>query len=569
MKIKAKITWGVIYLFVTIIFISAMGLYYINRLSVSADNIIKANYESVEYTRNILHYLDRPGDGAKDSVESNMRQQDRNVTEPGEREKTDSLRLLFNEWRASGSDQILPLLRQKALEIQQLNMKAIVQKNEVAQETSRNASTYLIIIVSVFGLIAFTFIINFPNYIAGPIAQLTRSIKSIADRKYEERLQFDRTDEFGELADAFNQMAEKLDEYEHSNLAKLIFEKERIETIINRMTDPVIGLDETQRVIFINEQAASLLNIQPSQIVGHYAPDVAVENDLLRALIQNDELVNGSGSRVIKIAITGRENYFSKEKIVIKYRPIGEPQEKQIGQVILLKNITTFKERDLAKTNFIATVSHELKTPIASMQMCIRLLKDRRVGDMNGEQENILATLATEIERLGRITHELLDLSQAETGNLKLTIQASDPRTIIDHAVEAVRFHAERKHVRIDFDIDDDTTRVQADADKTAWVLVNLLTNAIRYSLENDRVVLKKRRNDSFTVFTVQDFGPGIEAKHLGKLFDKYYQIPGSVSGSGLGLAICKEFIEAQGGTITVISEWGKGSEFSFTLKNA
>ncbi len=569
MKIKAKITWGVVYLFATIIVISTISLYYISRLSVSADNIIKDNYESLEYTRSILHFLNQRGSAALDSVEKNIRLQDRNVTEPGERKKTDSLRMLFDQWKASGDEGIVLQLRQTALEIQQLNMQAIIQKNITAQETSRNASTYVVVIVSVFGLIAFTFIFNFPQYIAGPITQLTRSIKSIADKKYEERLQFDRTDEFGELAEAFNQMAEKLDEYEHSNLAKLIFEKERIETIINRMTDPVIGLDESKRVIFINEQAASLLNVPATRLVGHYAPDMAVENDLLRALIQNDEIVNGTGSRVIKIAVGGRENYFSKEKIPIKYRPIGEVREKNIGQVILLKNITTYKERDLAKTNFIATISHELKTPIASMQMCIRLLKDKRVGVLNTEQENILTTLTAEVDRLGRITHELLDLSQAETGNLKLTIQSSDPRTIVNHALEAVKFHAERKHVRIDLDMEDEQMNVQADGDKTTWVLVNLLTNAIRYSLENDRVILKVRRADPFTIFSVKDFGPGIETRYLDKLFDKYYQIPGSPSGSGLGLAISKEFIEAQGGSITVASEWGKGSEFSFTLKNA
>ena len=104
------------------------------------------------------------------------------------------------------------------------------------------------IIVTMFSLIAFTFIMNFPGYIADPIVQLTQSIKSIARKNYEERLHFDRKDEFEELAEAFNQMAEKLDEYEHSNLAGILFEKKRIETIINRMSDPVIGLENRKKL---------------------------------------------------------------------------------------------------------------------------------------------------------------------------------------------------------------------------------------------------------------------------------------------------------------------------------
>src|SRR4029077_6877119 len=138
-----------------------------------------------------------------------------------------------------------------SLAIQKLNMQAIVKKNELTQTTAGNASTYLIIIGTVCVLCTFTFIVNFPGYVADPIVQLTNSIKSIANKDYEERLHFDRKDEFEELADVFNAMAEKLDEYEHSSLAKILFEKKRIETIINRMTDPIVGLDENSMVVFV------------------------------------------------------------------------------------------------------------------------------------------------------------------------------------------------------------------------------------------------------------------------------------------------------------------------------
>jgi len=424
-------------------------------------------------------------------------------------------------------------------------------------------------VAGIAGIIVFTFIVNFPGYVANPIASLTNNIKSITNKNYEERLHFDRTDEFGELSEAFNQMAEKLDEYEHSNLARILFEKKRIETIINKMTDPVIGLDENKLVVFVNDQALNLLNLTGPRIMGRYAPDIAVENDLFRNLIRTQ--INGSESdpTLLKVVVDGRENYFSKETITISHRPTGEKSVVPIGSVILLKNVTPYKELDLAKTNFIATISHELKTPIASLQLGIKLLYDDRVGKLNEEQLNIIRTINDETVRLSKITNELLDLSQAETGNIKLNLQKSDVADIIQFALESVKFHAERKKVVIRAELSKSLPPVRADRDKTIWVLVNLLTNAIRYSPENGEILLTCAPKNGKVEFSVNDGGPGIDKKYISRLFEKYFQVPGSPSGTGLGLAISKEFIEAQGGQIKVESETGKGSKFSFELFQA
>jgi NtrC-family two-component system sensor histidine kinase KinB len=133
-------------------------------------------------------------------------------------------------------------------------------------------------------------------------------------------------------------------------------------------------------------------------------------------------------------------------------------------------------------------------------------------------------------------------------------------------ALEAVKFQREHKHVEVEVLVPEAGSFFQGDADKTTWVLVNLLTNAIRYSPENGKVILKCERQSGYLNFSVEDFGPGIEKQYLGRLFEKFFQVPGSASGTGLGLAISKEFIEAQGGTVSVNSEIGKGSVFSFQL---
>lgn len=533
MKLKSKIALALSFLFAAIVGIVVLSVYYINEISDDSENVLKDNYESLVYTQRILETTDST------LMEENLRLQEKNVTEPGERELTSMLRKSFDQGDQAEVKKLL-------FAIQDLNMKAIVVKSEIANRTASNASKYLLIVSTIVCIVIFTFIVNFPGYIANPITALTNSIKSIANKQYEERLNFDRRDEFGELAEAFNQMAEKMDEYEHSNLAKILFEKKRIETIINRMSDPVIGLDEFKNVIFANDKALRLLNLTSGEIIDKYAPDVAVHNDLFRSIIRFD--VSG----LIKIVVDGKENYFSREFIS--------------GEVILLKNITPFKELDLAKTNFIATISHELKTPIASLQMGIKLLHDERVGMLNEEQTGIVNTLSDETARLSKLTHELLDLAQVETGNIKLNLQKIAPQDVIHFAIESVKFIAERKHVTIDVKESDNLPVIRADKDKTTWVLVNLLTNAIRYSPENERVILRCEKDGDNVIFSVIDFGPGIEAKYVNRLFEKFFQVPGSPSGTGLGLAISKEFIEAQGGSVSVHSEPGKGSTFSFKI---
>jgi NtrC-family two-component system sensor histidine kinase KinB len=568
MSIKTKVALGVAFLFAVILTIGGTGLYYLEDLSGDSRNILSNNYETLEYTKRIIESSDRLKNdsvGAIAVIEKNLRLQEDNITEDGEREFTHSLRVAFERLKNSQiTDSLILNIRTSALAIQEINMQAIIKKNEATQDTADRASTYLIIIGTICTLIAFTFIMNFPGYIANPIRQLTDSIKSIANKNYEERLHFDRKDEFEELAGAFNLMAEKLDEYEHSNLSKILFEKKRIETIINRMNDPVIGLDQHNKVVFANDQALNLLNLTSKDVMDRYAPDIAVNNDLFRSLIRD----NGQTSTgaLTKAVVNGKENYFSKEAISINHTPTGEKESVNIGNVILLKNITSYKELDLAKTNFIATISHELKTPIASLQMCVKLLQDNRIGTLNDEQQNVVRTLGDELIRLSKITNELLDLSQVETGNIKLDIRKAGTKAIIHMAMEAVKFQAERKHVDVDVHSDADDVSIQADTDKTTWVLVNFLTNAIRYSPENGKVVVRCKEENGKISFSVEDHGPGIDKKYLTRIFEKFFQVPGSPTGTGLGLAISKEFIEAQGGSIHVESTIGSGSVFSFDL---
>ncbi|HRG78098.1 MAG TPA: ATP-binding protein [Cyclobacteriaceae bacterium] len=567
MKIKHKVRLGVFALFGFLVVLGGIGLFYINQLDRDTRNILTNNYESLEYTSRIMQASDslRFNKNAIHSLRTNLKAQEGNITEPGEQELTFALREEVEKLKLDPDDSNALLnLRKHAIGIQQINMKAIKQKSEAATKAAAQATNYLVIVSTIVGILAFIIIVNFPGYVADPIVQLTSGIKAIANKDYEERLHFSRKDEFEELAVAFNLMAEKLDEYEHSNLANILYQKKRIETIINRMTDPVIGLDEKKHVVFANEQSLQLLNLTKEKTIGWYAPDVALYNDLLRKLIQQDENVNKTN--LLKIIVNGKENYFSKEIIDIHYTPTGEKENINVGQVILLKNITQYKELDLAKTNFIATISHELKTPIASLQMCAQLISDQRVGVLNEEQQKIVNSLKDETNRLSKLVSELLDLSQVETGNVKLTLGSVSPIKLVEQAIDSIKIQAERNNINLEIDAPNVLPAVKADPEKATWVLINLLSNAIRYTPENGKIEIRVEKDEDQVLFSVQDFGPGIEEKYLSRVFDKFFQVPGTTHGTGLGLAISKEFVEAQNGTITLESKYGYGSTFIVSL---
>lgn len=571
LPIKTKLALGLAFLFGIAVLVGSLGAYYLYALSRDAKAILTDNYESIEYMQNISRALD---ENHLDVIEKNLVGQEKNVTEPREPELTSELRVSFNKLRSNPADSTLtPSIRALLYEITRVNMEAIFRKNQVAQDTADKALLYIGLIGSVCFIITFAFIVNFPGYIANPIRHLTVGIQEISNKNYDERLHFESGDEFGELADAFNSMAQKLDEYEHSNLAQILFEKQRIETIINKMTDPIIGLDEKKKILFANSEAIKILGIDTKELVGQYAPDVAVRNDLLRNLIKDvmeGKFFSGNEDQpTLKIFSDGKESYFTKETLRITTVPTGEKLGVSIGYVIILQNVTEFKELDLAKTNFIATVSHELKTPIASIQMCSQLLEDERIGKLNEEQTKIVRTVNEETNRLLKITGELLDLAQVESGIIQMDYQALKPRQIINYAYSALKFQADQKQVKIDVKCAEDLPLIKADLEKTSWVLVNFLSNAIHYSPEKSTVILEAHRNNGKIVFSVQDFGKGIDAKHREHIFDKFYKVPESDpsrSGTGLGLAISKDFIATQGGRVWVESEVGRGSTFNFEL---
>jgi PAS domain S-box-containing protein len=558
-NLKTKLIIALGFLFMVIVAFGILGVYYINMLSKDADNIIKNNYETLVFNNSMLRAIDKmPADKqAFIDFELNLKKQERNITETGEKQATEQLRRIFDQLKLTPSDSSsYNQVRQIIQLINDINQTAIYKKNEVAKHTADNATFWLSLIFSILTLIAFTLVVNIPRVIATPVSALSEGIKEIAKKNYAKRIYLEQEDEFGDLAGTFNIMAEKLDEYEHSNLAKIKFEKSRIETIINQMKDGIIGLDEQKNILFMNAIAEKLLGLKEPEIIGKYAPDVALHNDLMRTLLQEELKTE------LKIFADAKESYFYKDVLIVTDN--GAP----IGHVIILRNITPFHELNEAKTNFIATVSHELKTPISSIKMSAKLLADDRIGNLNEEQKDLLQSIRDDSNRLLKITGELLNMSQVETGQIQLKIQPVHPSVIIEKALHAVQMQANKKEIQIKIAISDSVNNIYADVEKTSWVMINFLTNAIKYSSNNTVVEIAVDQKNNMVSFLVKDNGRGIEEKYLSKVFERYFKVPGisDVSGTGLGLAISKEFIEAEGGSIWVNSIYEQGSTFGFDL---
>ena len=556
--VKTKIRLGTLFLFLLVLLSCGVGIYNLVRLKNDSKLILKSNYESLDYCHTMQRYLDSMKIDKSKSLagfDSALKLQEINITEKGEKAATAAIRKYFELYRSGDSSPATLLnIRSVIRQVIALNMAAIEVKNKKAGTTADNALTFISFLAAIVFLVGFTFSYNFPFIITGPINSLKEGIQQIGKKNYQYRIHLDRKDEFGQMATAFNDMAERLEYFENSNLNKIIFEKTRAEAVINSLKEASIGFDKNGLILFANDQALQLLGLKAKDIVGQPVEEISKRNDLLRFLLQE------KGSLPFKIVIDNRENYFTKEILDIA-------QEDTSSKVIVLRNITSFKELDAAKTNFIATISHELKTPLASSDFSLKLLEDERVGQLSNEQKELLHNLKQDNQRMLRILSELLNMAQVEAGKIQLDISEVNPEVIMNNAVNSVMSTAKEKNISILKNYQDVHVKVKADAEKTGWVLNNFLTNAIKHSPEDSIINVNITRIGKGIEFSVADQGQGISSEYLSKVFERFFKVPGSkVGGTGLGLAISKEFIEAQGGQVWVKSEIGSGSTFGFSL---
>ena len=570
MRTQRRITLGIGVLFTMILLLGIQSVSYVRLLSQATGNILADNYNSLQYARDMLESLNEIGEDSvsRHALRENLALQQQNITEISEKELTAELQRHIAALSDPVTEQELRIVREDLLRIMDINMAAIRAKSADVEQRADYVMWWLIVVAALCVLVAGAILVWFPKLVLRPIDELKKGIREIANHNYGKRLEFVGNREFEAVAESFNDMAAKLDEYRRSSLDDLMTAKKRIEAIVDTLHEPIIGLGPDRKILFMNQEALSVLNLREDAI-GRNATEVALSNDLLRRLIRSlySDRKKESDSEPLKIYADNKESYFQMENTPLYITPIGSSDRQFVGNLIVLNNITRFKELDSAKTNFISTVSHEMKTPISSILMSLQLLNDTRLGTLNTEQTQLVNSIKESSDRLLSITGELLNMTQIETGKLKLMPKITKPIELIDYAVKATQVLAERFCCFIEIDYPEKISKLFVDSEKIAWVITNLLSNAIHHSPERSRIIIGAVQHEKAVEIYVQDFGRGIDPRYHKSIFERYFRVPGTkVQGSGLGLAISKEFVEAHGGTISVQSEIGKGSRFSILL---
>jgi signal transduction histidine kinase len=556
LSIQNRLTLGTLFLYALMLFSVVLGLFYLVRVDDGSKAVLADNYESVRHLHGMHTELD--GVEAQKSmaiigIDSLLSSQEANLTEPGEQAATAELRRHFEDWKADTSVAFISAqaMRGDIDHLLRLNLDAIARKSELAEDNARHALFWLFLSAILILMVGLGFSVAFPSVMSAPIVRLKEAAKQLSVHNYRHRIPPFRMKELDELATAFNEMASELEAYDNSNLARLMAEKNRAEAVINSLRDPSIGVAPDGHVLFANRPALDLLGMHEADIVGQRATDVVQRNAVLAQVLQ------GTQGRPIRANVMGEEQFFLASSLPV------ESDKGPLGTLYVLQNITVFHERDRAKTDFLATISHELKTPLASSDIGLTLLERAGAEPLSTEQHAIVADLRKDQKRLTRIVGELLDLAQAETGHIRLNMSEPGVPAIVADAMDAVKSAAQQKGIRFDTRIHLDDARVRADADKAVWVLVNLLSNAVRHSPDDGVISINAQHTNDHVAITVSDQGSGIPMEEQDRVFQRFSPGRRTSQGSGLGLSIAREFMQAMGGSIALDRTYTTGASFT------
>ena len=615
MNIKTKITLGFLTLLTLLLGVGAYGLGSVRRLDRAARHILQDNFYSVQVgqamhaalsqlgTAQQHRFLDAGNATAADlsaglaGFRTALAHEAGNVTEPGEQELVDSLRQNFAAYqrlvavpaaagRASYFAQILPayqLLGRQTARVVQLNEAALTRKNAESARTAAGIERNTLLLLTLSSLFALLFVFSVPEAAVGGLRKLSASIDAATGHDFIASIPEESTDEFGAVARAFNRMLVQLQGARNATLAELVTERNRAASIVEHLDEGLLLLDADRRVLLANPAAASLLGQPAPALAERTAAELAAASGLFAQLLAYLETPAAQRpAEAPQLAVpapagaaeTAEPDYYRlAARDVVAFNPARDQME-FLGTVVTLQNVSEFRRLDRAKSNFLATVSHELKTPLSSINFSLKLLQGQRIGPVNEEQQGVLATIKQENQRLLRLVGELLEVGKLESGAIPLHFEAVAVAAVVAAAAQAMQLQLRPQQLTLDVAIPADLPAVRADREKTAWVLVNLLANAIRFSPPGGRVrVLARPGPDGRTVeLGVEDQGPGIAPELQEHIFRRYAQGPGPdgqpapASGTGLGLSIAREFLAAQQGRLWVESQPGQGSCFWLAL---
>lgn len=396
--------------------------------------------------------------------------------------------------------------------------------------------------------------------ISRPLEEMKRGAQRFARGELDRRLPVTGSEEIGALAEALNRMAAQLDE----RIRQAVRQRNEREAILSSMVEGVLAVDTAERVIRLNEAAARFLGVAHRQAQGRPIQEVVRKVDLqrfVRRTLQEEGPVEGD----VVVPAEGGERHLQAHGTLLRG---GLGQE--FGALIVLNDVTRLRRLENLRREFVANVSHELKTPITAIKGSAETLLGGALEEPK-EAARFVGIVAKQADRLGAIIDDLLSLSRIEQGaeGEGVDLRMEPLRPLIEAALQACTVAALERSLQLNL-FCAEGLRARVNGPLLEQALINLLTNAIKYSEPRGRIVVDAARFEDKVMIKVQDWGCGIAGEHLPRLFERFYRVDQARSralgGTGLGLAIVKHIAQAHGGEVVVHSTPGQGSVFTIVL---
>jgi two-component system, NtrC family, sensor histidine kinase KinB len=594
MSLRRRLILAVAVLGGMLVVLGAIGLAVLHDLGGRIDAILRENYVSVRAMTGLddavgridtvcrLHMTDPAAvpppeyAAAWADLDAHFGVEERNVTIlPKEQELVDRLRVLKTEYRGLGDRYFARLtdrlanyvrladwsreIRAVAREILELNQANMEEARDDARRTARRALIGLGLSVLLLGSLLAGVTWYLLRAVLGPIRATTEAAREIGAGRLDQEVSVTRPAELGELAAAFNAMSRQLKEYRQTNLARLLRAQQTAQATVDSFPDPVLVVDPTGRVELANPAARALLGVVAGTA---WHPPEALREPVREALANQQPHLTEGFDQAVSFQAGSEERAYLPQ-----VRPIRDAAGDTLGAAVILNDVTRFRLLDQFKTDLVATVSHELKTPLTSVRLAVHVLLEEVIGPLTPKQAELLIDARDNAERLLRLIEHLLALARLQRRE-GAAAGPQDPAALLRRAAEAARPRAEDKHVDLTVRDDGPVPPVAADPDRLALALGNLVDNAVTYTPTGGTITLSAAAADGQVTLSVADTGVGIPAEHLPHVFDKFFRVPGQSAegGTGLGLAIVKEIVEAHGGEVSCESTPGEGTTFRIAL---
>ncbi|MBN2423545.1 MAG: HAMP domain-containing protein [Calditrichaceae bacterium] len=608
-SLRTKIGLGYITLVLINIAVAVFAIYRIDQLSQPLDSLLKEKYQNVQTAENMLLAISKldllqfamieKGVDSESLTEFNAYKNEflnlhqkaiRGIALPDEPVILDSVIIYFNAFiinsnslhrliqeindensnRKFHHEKIVPYLdkvNKLCGWLRDINEEALFLADTKAQVISGQARQIIIIFSILAVAISILASIVFTRKILKPVLETTETVRKIGRGQFNQKIKIETDDEIALLGMEFNKMTSRLQAYEDMNIKEILLEKKKTETLVDNMPAAILVTDQDNRVYLINDLAREIFEISGDDWQNKNIEDI-IKSSILKQFPDPsiiNESVALSEKDLIKITRQGSDYYYTLRQIVI------HDEAGQIaGKVSLFQDVTSFKKLDRLKSEFMAAVSHELKTPLTSINLAIDIILKEVKGRLNSEQAELLQGVKSDVNRMKQFLLQLLDLTRLESGAYRIINEGINAQELVEEAIDAMQLKTEQKHIIIQKKIGKLLPEFTGDSKQLLRALINLIDNAVKYTNPGGIIKISVVREKDYIAFTVKDKGEGISIEDQKIIFDKFVQVKNfesSESGSiGLGLAICKEIIHAHNGTIGVTSKPGKGSSFKFII---